>query len=201
MVNQSDQQFEQNLQRIERLVAESDQAADPSGRETIRELVRALFELHATGLARLVDLVSRGGESGRAILNSWAQDDLVKPLLLLYGLHPLSLEERVRQAVERIRPSLGVHGAVAEIQSIEAGLVQVHIERNGKGHGHGAVAKALRQAVEEAVHEAAPDVVDIEITGLETDVDPGWSGFIPLAEVKGMNGKTADKSVREEVVR
>ena len=200
MVDQRDQQFEQNLQRIEQLVAESEQAAEPSRREKTKELVQALFELHAAGLARLVELVSLTGEPGRAILNGLAQDELVKPLLLLYGVHPLSLEERIGQAMERIRPSLGVHGAVAEIRSIEAGLVQVHIERKGNGHGHGVSAEALRQAVEEAVHEAAPDIIDIEITGLETEADPSWSGFIPLAEVKGMNRKKTDKPVAVQVM-
>ncbi len=186
MFDQNDQQFQQDLQRIEQLIVETEQAADPLVREKTKELVQTLLHLHAAGLARIIDVISRSGEPGPAILNGLTQDELVKPLLVLYGLHPLSLDERVQQAVEKVRPSLGVHGAIVEILSIEEERVKLQIQKKGDGNSHGSSSEALKQALEEAIHEAAPDVAELEILGLEAETNVAWAGFVPLAQVKGI---------------
>jgi len=196
MDDQRDQQFHETLERIEQLVTEGEQVADPALRERQKDLVRSLLDLHATALARLVDIVARGGEPGQAIINGLAQDELVKPLLLLYGLHPLSLEERVRRAVDKIRPSLGVYGAAVEILSVVSDRVALHVEQNGNEQGHGASVEALRQALAEAVYEMAPDLAALEITGLDK---VSSSGFIPLTEVKRATGRALNEHVEVEV--
>jgi Fe-S cluster biogenesis protein NfuA len=188
MFEQNDQQFQQDLQRIEQLIVETEQTTDPIVREKTKELVQTLLNLHAAGLARIIEIVSRSGEPGQAIVNGLALDEVVKPLLVLYGLHPASFEERVRQAVEKVRPSLGVHGATVEILSIEEERVKLQVSRNGNGNanGHGSSSEALKQALEEAIQEAAPDYAGLEVLGLEAEAAAGWSGFIPLAQVKGI---------------
>jgi hypothetical protein len=59
------------------------------------------------------------------------KDELVEALLLLHGLHPQSLEERIERALLELRPRLSgrieklrLFGKI-EIESPDAGLVQL----------------------------------------------------------------------------
>ncbi|OQW30532.1 MAG: hypothetical protein A4E19_09485 [Nitrospira sp. SG-bin1] len=184
MQNPNDRQFQDNLARIEQLIIDSEQAADPLVREKTKDLLQTLLDLHSAGLARLIEIVSQGGEPGQAMAHAFVQDELVKPLLLLYGLHPLPVEERVKQALDKITPSLGVHGVTAEILSIETDRVILSVHHNGNGKSHGGFATTVKQAIEEAFCEAAPELADVQILGLEEDRDVAGSSFIPLDQVK-----------------
>ncbi len=53
-----------------------------------------------------------------ALIEKLGRDPLVSSLLVLYGLHPRSLEARVIDAVERLAPKLQRDGAVAELLGI-----------------------------------------------------------------------------------
>lgn len=184
MRDRNDRQFQDNLARIEQLIVDSEQAADPLVREKTKDLLQTLLDLHAAGLARLIEIVSRAGEPGQAMANAFAQDELVKPLLLLYGLHPMSVEERVKQALDKITPSLGVHGVTAEILSIEKDRVTLDVHHNGNGKGHGSFGATVKQALEEALCEAVPELSVVQILGLEEEMDLPGSSFIPLDQIK-----------------
>ena len=186
MRDHNDRLFQDNLARIEQLIVDSEQATDPLVREKTKDLLQALLDLHSAGLARLIEIVSRAGESGQAIVQGFTQDELVKPLLLLYGLHPMPVEERVKQALDKITPSLGVHGVTAEILSIETDRVTLNVHHNGNGNGHGSFAATVKQALEEALCEAAPELAEVQIFGLEEDRDVARSSFIPLDQVKSV---------------
>jgi hypothetical protein len=75
------------------------------------ELVQSLMELHGTGIGRMMEIVAESGESGLDVIDGFGRDELVGGLLLLYGLHPIPLETRVRQALDKVRPYLQSHGA------------------------------------------------------------------------------------------
>jgi len=184
MRDHNDRQFQDNLARIEQLIVDSEQAADPLVREKTRALLQTLLDLHSAGLARLIEIVSRAGESGQAIIQGCTRDELVKPLLLLYGLHPMPVEERVKQALDKITPSLGVHGVTAEILSIDRDRIVLDVHHNGHGNGHGSFATTVKQAIEEALCEAAPELAELRILGLEEERDVARSSFIPLDQVK-----------------
>ncbi|HXG13008.1 MAG TPA: NifU family protein [Gemmataceae bacterium] len=151
----ADQEFPKRMQRIEALVQALEELPDPTARDTAREMVRALLELHSAGLARLLELVA--GVGGQALLDRLARDDLVGSLLLLHGLHPVDLEARVRQALERVGSRLRAHGAEVELISLDGGTARLRLR------GGGASTAALRQAIEDALTEAAPDVTTLAI--------------------------------------
>ena len=54
--------------------------------------------------------------SARCRRPALAGDELVEHLLLLHGLHPVSVEERVREALDGVRPYLGSHGGDVELR-------------------------------------------------------------------------------------
>ena len=70
----------------------------------MRKLVQLLLDLHSEALERVMQVVAENDESGQRTIDDLGRDTLVSSLLILYGLHPLDLETRVAQAVEKVQP-------------------------------------------------------------------------------------------------
>ena len=98
-------------------------------------------------------------------------------LLVLHGLHPLDLETRVTEALDKTRLRLRAQDASAELVSIQDGVVRLRLRTNGHGCGS---AQALKEMVEEAVYQAAPDVTALIIEGADEK-----QAFVPLAMLQG----------------
>jgi Fe-S cluster biogenesis protein NfuA len=172
--------FQAGLQRLDGLLREVDRFPDPAVQEHARNVVRAVLDLHAAGLGRLLDHLEDAGEAGRAVLDACAADEVVAGLLLLHGLHPLGVEERVRQALEGVRPYLRSHGGNVELLSISEGVVRLRLE--GSCHSCPSSALTMRQTIEEAIVVRAPDVTAIEVEGLvESAPHPAADGSARLA--------------------
>src|SRR5262249_45079396 len=105
-----DQDIAGPMRRIEALVRSLETCGDAVARECARELVRTVLDLHAAGLAKLLELAARVGDSGSDLVERFARDPLVSSLLLLHGLHPVPVERRVADALERVRPRLHPDG-------------------------------------------------------------------------------------------
>ncbi len=187
MAKREEQTFQHGIQQIEALIVKIEQIADPATRASVEQLLQALMQLHGAGLERMLDLIWESGESGGAIIDTLARDEQIGGLLLLYGLHPLDLETRVRQALEKVRPYLRSHGGNVELSGItDAGVVRLRLQ--GSCHGCPSSAMTLKLAIEEAIYAAAPDVAALEVEGVvERPVAP--AGFIPLEAVSGRTVK------------
>jgi hypothetical protein len=151
---------EERVRRIEDLVRRLGDIPDRESRETAHALMEAIMELHGAGLERMLEIVFDAGESGKAAIRRFAGDSLVASLLVLHGLHPDDMETRVQQALGKL------HGT-AELMGVFEGVVRVRLIGNARG---------LREAVETALGEAAPDASEIVI---EEGVPA--SAFVPLA--------------------
>jgi Fe-S cluster biogenesis protein NfuA len=148
--------------RVERLLAEIESVAGPSTWAKVEELVRALLELQREGLGRMLDLVSATVDK-TAIEARLADDELVSSLLLLHGLHPLPIADRIRRVLDELRPLLESHAA--EVDLVEVGPDGA--TRMRVSGMTGGVASAIEHALRRAVEEAAPEVtrLDIEMPG------------------------------------
>jgi len=166
----------QRLQHLESHIQELENGANPDERDRVRALLQTVLDLHGTALARLLDLISQGGEPGRQILQSAGQDELVRSLLLLHGLYSQDLETRVVQALDKVRPFLHSQGADVQLAAIAEDAVRLHLQRDEDGYP--ATLQTLRAAVEEALCAAAPDVRQVEY------VDPLPARF-PLPVLTG----------------
>ena len=157
-------EFEKRLSRMEELIAAIDQMPDPKMREQTRELVRTLLDLHAAGLERALDLVYESDAAGATLIDKLGEDKLVSNLLLLHGLHPLDLETRVRNALESVKPRLGLHGGSVELVGVTPdGGIKLRLE--GNCHGCPSSRITLKSSIEEAIYAAAPDVTGMEVDG------------------------------------
>jgi Fe-S cluster biogenesis protein NfuA len=140
---------------------EAEQLADPATRTQLRHIVQALLELHSTGLARLLEHVN---DAGDGLLEKCAADEVVSGMLLLHDLHPLDVDERVRQALDSVRPALRAHGGNVELLEVRDGVVRLRLE--GSCHSCPSSAVTMQQTVEEAIYGRAPEVMAVEVDGL-----------------------------------
>jgi len=143
--------------RVEGLLGELESLPDARARDTALEAVQAVVELYGAGLERIV------GEIGDLQATMLARDDLVAHLLLLHDLHPVGVEERVREALESVRPYLGSHGGDVELLGVADGVARVRMQ--GSCEGCPASSMTLKLAIEDAVLKAAPDVERVEAEG------------------------------------
>ena len=181
--------IQNQMQRVEELVAAIDTWADPNLRAKAVELVQSLMDFHGAGLDRMMEITAEKGAVGYEIFDDFAKDDLVGNMLLLYGLHPLDLETRVRQALDKVRPSLNLHEGGVELISISDGVVNLSLQGNCDGCASSAA--TLKTTIEEAIYAAAPDVAGIEVEGVVIPQSTQKMGgsFVQIEKLNG-NGYT-----------
>ena len=156
--------LQQGLRRVEDLLRGLEGCADPVARESARELVRALLNLHTAGLAQAMEL------AGADVVARLAADPLVSGLLLLHGLHPLSANERVRRALGPARPRFHAHGGDVEVVEATDDAVRLRLR------GDPAAGVILRALAAELVVEAVPDAA----VEFEEAWAPAANGRVPL---------------------
>jgi Fe-S cluster biogenesis protein NfuA len=183
--------------QIEELISKIESFDDPVARETSLALVQSLMDFHGAALDRLMEIVAENKDPD-FVFNDFANDELVSNLLLLYGLHPLPTETRVRKALEQIRPYINSHGGSVELLNITDGVVYLRMDGSCKSCPSSEL--TLKLAIEEAIYTAAPDVVSIQaegVTNTQTSVAPG--GLIQIGRVGIENGhsKTQRMTVSE----
>jgi hypothetical protein len=163
MTHAPDSSFAARQAGIARLVAELERAPDAGASRAAHELVAATLALHAEGLGRLLALLAQAGPTAQAVVEQWMREDVGRGLLLLHGLHPLSLGQRLERGLDAARRVAAEAGCVLEALGssdtavslrIQAGEREVHSER-------------LRADLEAAVLDWAPEIERIQIHGLE----------------------------------
>jgi Fe-S cluster biogenesis protein NfuA len=112
--------------------------------------VRALVDVYGTALARVIALV--GGD----VRSSLAQDELVHHLLVLHGIHPQPIEERITRALEELRS----HGDEVELAAIDEGVACL---RWSNARGCATSAAGVERAISESVLASAPELRGVEV--------------------------------------
>jgi Fe-S cluster biogenesis protein NfuA len=120
------------------------------------ELVQALVELYGEGLARIV-------AHDPGCVAAVAGDEVVSYLLLLHGLHPVPVEERVLGALADVRPYLEQHGGDVELLGVDGGVARLRLQ--GTCNGCASSTATLKLAIEDAIQRAAPDIESVEAEG------------------------------------
>ena len=163
----TDTHFQERMQRIEELIAAIQEHSSPVVRASAVELVRDLLDIHGAGLAKVIEQVTRTGAPGDAIVAGFVADEFISRLLLLHGLHPVDLETRLRQALDRVRSLLLRLCATAVVVRATHEAVRLRVS-GSRGD--------VQQLLEHAILEAAPDVLRIEFV----DADVPASALISL---------------------
>jgi Fe-S cluster biogenesis protein NfuA len=175
--------------RIEALLGAA-AAGGAVARERAEELVRLVADLYGAGLERMLDLLHDRGQLDADTLDALAADDLVASLLLVHGLHPYDVRQRVEQALADVRPYLGSHEGDVELLEITAdGVVRLQLLGNCDGCPSSSV--TLKLAVEAAIEAAAPEVTGIEVITPAASTTPAAS-VIPAAALFSRLGESPE---------
>ena len=151
-------------ERIESLIAAS-ASGGAVARERAEELVRIVADLYGAGLERLLDLVHEQGGLTDEVIDALARDELVSSLLLVHGLHPYPVETRIRRALATLDADL------VEVTADGVALIRI-------AGGHGCGSAGVRQAVDDAIEAAAP-----EVTRIEVQQTPAAPAVIPVGSL------------------
>lgn len=160
-------------------------------RERAEELVRLVSDLYGTGLERVLEIVHDQGRLDDRVLAALAGDELVASLLLVHGLHPYGVGERVEQALASVRPYLGSHGGDVELLGVgDDGTVRLRLLGSCDGCPSSAV--TLKLAVEGAIEAAAPEVSAIEVEEAPVPLNGTSGGAETLIPVSSLRSRIAD---------
>jgi Fe-S cluster biogenesis protein NfuA/nitrite reductase/ring-hydroxylating ferredoxin subunit len=164
---------EQLVQSIQDLQERLETTGDTATREVADQLVSAVVRMYGAGLERIVDVLAGAGSDGRRIADALSEDELVSTLLLIHDLHPVPLDDRVRAALDSVRPYMESHGGNVELLSLHDGVATIHLR--GSCSDCAASAVTLELAIKQALEEAAPDLEGLEVLGVapQTTGGPG----------------------------
>jgi len=180
-----EQHARKHAEQMEQIINDVETITDPSLREKVATLVQSLLSFHANAIQRFMQLVATERGGADPLLEKIASDPLTGSLLLLYGVHPASLEIRVKQAIDRLGSSSQLNGAVIELVELADNVVRLRLTQTTRAcHSS---PQLLRTAIEEALYEAAPDLDEVQFVA---DVQHASIGFVPLESVRGKDGFT-----------
>jgi Fe-S cluster biogenesis protein NfuA/nitrite reductase/ring-hydroxylating ferredoxin subunit len=151
---------------IEDLIGKIAAFPDLQARDLLQECLQSVLMLHEEGLSRMMQLIKNAGAAGREVSDALLRDKLVRGLLLIYSLHPVSLEKRLREALEKVGPYMQSHGGNVELIALENGHARLRLEGTGKSCPPSPVNMEL--AVRQAVEEACPDLLGFDVEGAAT---------------------------------
>ena len=103
------------------------------------------------------------------------------------------------QALDSMRPFLASHGGNVELVGVEEGVARLRLQ--GSCNGCPSSAATLENALKEAIEEAAPDLLGLEVEGVvgleekEPDGPPGLS--LPMVQVGAPTLPMADSPYTE----
>ena len=156
-------------ERIEELLA-SLRSRGGGAAEAAEELVRLLVGVYGDGLAAIMAALAQEGAPGRAMIDRLAADPVVEGLLLLHGLHPLDVDDRIQRALDQVRPYLGSHAGGVQYLGVTDGAARLRLE--GTCHGCPSSTVTVRLAIEGAVQDAAPEVTEVVVEGMTAPPAP-----------------------------
>jgi Fe-S cluster biogenesis protein NfuA/nitrite reductase/ring-hydroxylating ferredoxin subunit len=164
---------EQLIARVQELTGRLEDLDDPACRSLAEELTSAVVQMYGAGLERIVELADAGTR------DEMSRDSLVAGLLMIHDLYPVPIEERVVQALDTVRPYMESHGGNVELLGIEDGVAKLRLEGSCKSCR--ASSSTLELAVRQALEEAAPDLLGMDVEGVMEEEEEVTGIALPMA--------------------
>jgi Fe-S cluster biogenesis protein NfuA len=174
--------------RVEVLLGELRSVAEPAVQHKAEEVVRLLMEFYGAGLERMVEIIA-ADERSDDLAAQLAGDQLVASVLLLHGLHPVPVEVRIQQALDKVRPYLGSHAGGVEFVGVDEDGV-CHLRLEGSCDGCPSSTVTVKLAIERAIEEAAPDLTRIDVEGVTAPPSPG-GGLVQVDSLRRQESSEA----------
>jgi len=165
-INSYGEHIQQLLGRIEALPY-------PGAKELMQELMETILAFYGIGLRRILHVVGEAENNGRAASWGLVHDDVIKGLLLIHDLHPVDLETRLREALDKVRPYLKSHGGNVEVVNIENNVARLRLHGTCQSCASSSV--TLELAVRQAIQQACPDLAGFEVENADQIEKSGGS--------------------------
>ncbi|TDD48584.1 NifU family protein [Saccharopolyspora elongata] len=162
-----DAAVQERLARVDDLLATVERAPGPTA-DAAMESVQILIEVYGEALGRVVDL---GGPLARTL----AQDELLKHLMVLHEIHPDPVAERVRQAIDDVRPHVESRGGQVELTEVAGNVARVRL--TGVHGGCSSTSADVARAITETVLALVPEVAEVDVA------QPASPSMIPVDAV------------------
>src|SRR6267143_3525464 len=151
--------------RIEVLLGELRSMAPPQVGAKVEEVVGLLVELYGAGLERILEVVNEDADTATPILKRFTDDKFIESLLVLHGIHPVDVDTRIEAALDQARPYLGSHAGGVEYLGVDDDGV-AHLKLEGSCHGCPSSTVTVKLTLEQAIAEAAPEVIRVQVEGV-----------------------------------
>lgn len=138
--------------RIQELVEKIETLQDPAARIMLQDCLQSVLGFYGHGLARILEVV--GKTDGKKVYDALIHDPGISGLLLIHGLHPIPLETRLNDALEKVRPYMQSHGGNVELLNLKSDFAVLKLEGHCKICPSSTV--TLELAVRHAIEEACP---------------------------------------------
>jgi len=149
-------------QRIQEIVEKVSSMPDPAMRRMLQDCLESVLTFYGQGLSRILQIVRE--TEGKKVETALLQDEGVVGLLLIHGLHPVSLEDRLIGALDKVRPYMKSHGGDVQLLSLEHSFARLRLQGHCETCPSSAV--TLELAVRHAIEEACPDLAGFEVEGM-----------------------------------
>ncbi len=165
-------------------------------RNTVEALRHAVEALHREAFARLIRTI-RDEPAAAGRLREAASDEVVYAVLRQMEILKPSLDERLQQALDSVRPYLREHGGDVELVSVEPPDT-VTIQLTGACDGCPASGLTLSAGVEKAIREHCPEITEIRkasghnapgsarvdfVSPFGQAEEEGWAAIIGIEEI------------------
>jgi Fe-S cluster biogenesis protein NfuA/nitrite reductase/ring-hydroxylating ferredoxin subunit len=169
------------IARVQELTAQLDEVQDFQARAVADELVASIMQLYGEGLERIMAALDDAPE----VRDRLVDDGVVASLLLIHDLYPVSLETRVQEALDSVRPYMESHGGNVELVGVAEGVAKMRLV----GHCDGCPASeaTLELAIKKALEDTAPDLEGLEVEGVQK---PGFE--LPVVHSNGSSPAWTD---------
>jgi Fe-S cluster biogenesis protein NfuA/nitrite reductase/ring-hydroxylating ferredoxin subunit len=151
--------------RIEVLLGELRQEAPPQVGAKVEEVIGLLVELYGAGLERILEVVNEDADTAGPLLKRFTDDKFIESLLVLHGIHPVDVDTRIEAALDQARPYLGSHAGGVEYLGVDDDGV-AHLKLEGSCHGCPSSTVTVKLTLEQAIAEAAPEVIRVQVEGV-----------------------------------
>jgi hypothetical protein len=178
-------------------MSELQSSVAPLAWQRIEGLVASLTGVYGHALARAIEQLERlEPTSGILAMERLCDDPLIESLLLLHGLHPLPLDARVERALARVRHAIGCPPDSIACARLTAATLTVRL--SGSFRAHRASADAVQQAIRLALTEAAPEIVEVTIEGLDAADFAKGEGALVQIDLSRSRGSAGAREALDE---
>jgi Fe-S cluster biogenesis protein NfuA/nitrite reductase/ring-hydroxylating ferredoxin subunit len=152
------------VERVQELTERVEAIEDLGTRMLAEELASSIVQLYGEGIERIFVALDQDGISAAQARDLLVRDGVVASLMLIHGIYPVPLEERVVQALDTVRPYMESHGGDVELLGVADGVARLRLSGHCKGCA--ASASTLELAIEKALEDLAPDLLGLEVEGV-----------------------------------